>query len=256
VPELPEVETVVRSLIPHVTGQRIESVQILLPRIHRGGCPAGRIIRGVSRHGKFILFSLEPSGFLVIHLGMTGKLRWNTPAEKHTHAIYTLSGGTLSYTDARTFGGIEFAEQIPERVAKLGPDALSIPQSEFTALLKSRKGKMKARLLNQLFVRGLGNIYADEALFRAGIHPSAVRVTNKKAEALHRAIQEVLTESIAARGSSISDYVDAANQKGSFQSSHRVYGRTGEPCVACDHPIRRIVISQRSTHYCPKCQKR
>ncbi len=255
-PELPEVETVVRSLSPYISGQRIEFVEIRLARIYRGGCPAGRIIRAVSRHGKFILLSLDPSGFLIVHLGMTGKLRWNVPAEKHTHAIFTLSDGVLTYTDARTFGCIELAEQVPERVAKLGPDALLIPKSEFTSLLKSRTGKIKARLLNQLFVRGLGNIYADEALFRAGIHPLAIHVTNKKAEALHEAIQQVLTESIAARGSSISDYVDAANQKGSFQTSHRVYGRTGEPCVICCRSIRRIVISQRSSHYCPKCQKR
>ncbi len=255
-PELPEVETVVRSIAPYVTGQRIEAVEVRLARIFRGEAPLGRIISRVTRHGKFIVLELSPSGYLIIHLGMTGKLRWNAPPEKHTHVIFTMSGGELSFTDARTFGRVEVSEGLPERVARLGPDALAVPEAEFLERLQSRSGRIKSRLLNQLFVRGLGNIYADEALFRAGIHPGSRTISKKRALALHGAVQEVLGEAVAARGSSISDYVDAENQRGSFQDQHRVYGRTGQPCITCGTPIRRVVITQRSSHYCPKCQKR
>ena len=255
-PELPEVETVVRSLVPYLTGQRIENIEIGLPRIFKGKPPLGRTILDVARHGKFIVLALAPSGYLIVHLGMTGKLRWNAPREKHTHVIFTFSNGELTYTDARTFGGMESSETLPERVARLGPDALAVPEAEFLERLAARKGRIKSRLLNQMFVRGLGNIYADEALFRAGIHPSARTVSRKRALFLHAAVQEVLREAVAARGSSISDYVDAENQRGSFQNQHRVYGRKGEPCIHCGTPIRRIVITQRSSHYCPKCQRR
>ncbi len=255
-PELPEVETVVRSLAPYITGQTILDVEIRLPRIFKGTPPAGRSIQSVTRHGKFIVMTLAPAGFLTMHLGMTGKLRWNAEREKHTHAIFTLTNGELTFTDARTFGGIESSETLPQRVAKLGPDALAVPLSDFLERLRARKGHMKSRLLNQLFVRGVGNIYADEALFRAGIHPKSRSVSKTRALLLHTAMQQVLGEAVAAKGSSISDYVDAENQRGSFQNQHRVYGRTGEPCVDCGTPIRRMVIMQRSSHYCPKCQRR
>lgn len=255
-PELPEVETVVRSLAPYITGQRIEHVEIRLPRIFKGSPPEGRAILNVTRHGKFILLSLAPAGYLIVHLGMTGKLRWNAAREKHTHAIFTLSDGELTYTDARTFGSIESSDTLPERVSKLGPDALAVPEAEFLERLNARKGRIKSRLLNQLFLRGLGNIYADEALFRAGIHPGTNKISRRRALLLHAAVQQVLGEAVEARGSSISDYVDAENQRGSFQNQHRVYGREGEPCVNCGTPIRRIVITQRSSHYCPKCQRR
>lgn len=255
-PELPEVETVVRSIAPYIAGQRIEHVDLRLPRIFKGEQPIGRTILDVTRFGKFIVMPLAPGGFLVVHLGMTGKLRWNAPREKHTHVIFTLEGGELSYTDARTFGRVECSEELPERLARLGPDALVVPQAEFLARLQSRTGKIKSRLLNQMFLRGLGNIYADEALFRAGIHPGSRTVSKTRAVALHAAIQEVLAAAVEARGSSISDYVDADNQRGSFQTQHRVYGRKGEPCVVCGTAIRRMVITQRSSHYCPACQRR
>ena len=246
----------VRSIAGFLVGQRIDAVEIRLPRIFRGDDPTGRTITGVTRHGKFIVLPLAPHCFLIIHLGMTGKLRWNAPREKHTHVVFTLQHGELSYTDARTFGRVEVAEVLPERVARLGPDALAVAGAEFLERFQERKGAIKSRLLNQLFVRGLGNIYADEALFRAGIHPSAKTVSRRRALLLHGAVQQVLGEAVEARGSSISDYVDAQNKRGTFQRQHRVYGRTGEPCVACGTAIRRVVIAQRSSHYCPKCQKR
>ena len=263
-PELPEVETVVRSIAPLV-GRRIESAEFRCLRILRGADPErlaaslqGRRIAAVGRHGKFILVSLHGGGYLVIHLGMTGRLLLGDQAGKHTHAIFTLDRDVLLYDDSRQFGSIQFSADLPQRLSKLGPEPLEVSFTDFAAALRRRKARVKALLLNQRFLRGLGNIYADEALFRAGIHPLAIasRLRSERARRLHRAIVAVLREAIAAGGSSISDYVDAQGRKGFFQTSHRVYQRTGEPCVTCGTPIRRILVSQRSSHFCPACQKR
>ena len=248
-----------------LVGRRIVSAEFRCRRVLRGGDPLamaariqGRGIAGVGRYGKFILVSLEGGGYLVIHLGMTGRLLLGGPAGKHTHAVLTLDRGVLLYEDSRQFGCIQFSEEFPERVAKLGPEPLEVPFEDFAAALKRRKTRIKALLLNQSFLRGLGNIYADEALFRAGIHPLGVarRLRRDRARRLHEAIIAVLTEAIAAGGSSISDYVDAQGRKGFFQFSHRVYQRTGEPCLVCGTPIRRVLVAQRSSHFCPQCQKR
>ena len=263
-PELPEVETVVRSIAPLV-GRRIVSAEFRCRRVLRGCDPRamaarirGRRIAGIRRYGKFILVSLEGGGYLVVHLGMTGRLLLGGPAGKHTHAVLPLARGVLLNDASRQFGCIEFSQKFPARVAKLGPEPLEVPFEDFAAALKRRKTRIKTLLLNQSFLRGLGNIYADEALFRAGIHPLAVpsRLRKDRARRLHEAIVAVLTEAIAAGGSSISDYVDAHGRKGFFQLSHRVYQRTGEPCVTCGTPIRRVLVAQRSSHFCPKCQKR
>ncbi len=263
-PELPEVETVVRSIAP-LAGRTILAAEFKGLRVLRGEDPdalaanlAGRRIAGVKRHGKFILISLHGGGYLVIHLGMTGKLLLGGPAGKHTHAVLTLDRGSLLYDDSRQFGCLQFSQEIPERVRRLGPEPLEIAFEDFAAALKVRKARVKALLLNQRFLRGLGNIYADEALFRAGIHPLALasRLRRDRARRLYEAIGSVLNEAIAAGGSSISDYVDAGGRKGFFQFSHRVYQRTGEPCVNCGRPIRRVLVSQRSSHFCPGCQKR
>ncbi len=263
-PELPEVETVTRSIAPLV-GRRIVTAEFRCTRILRGGHPdrmaariQGRRIAAIKRYGKFILVSLEGQGYLVIHLGMTGRLLLAGEPGKHTHAILTLDRGVLLYDDSRQFGCLEFSEDFPKRVARLGPEPLEIPFDEFAAALRSHKGRIKPLLLNQAFLRGIGNIYADEVLFRAGIHPMARpwRLPRQRARLLYDAIGAVLTEAIAAGGSSISDYVDAGGRKGFFQFSHRVYQRTGEPCITCGTPIRRILVVQRSSHYCPKCQKR
>jgi formamidopyrimidine-DNA glycosylase len=263
-PELPEVETVVRSIAP-LTGRRILTAEFRCPRVLRGADAErlaaqleGRRIGPVRRHGKFILISLDGGGYLVVHLGMTGRLLLNGQPGKHTHAILTLDRGSLLYDDSRQFGCIEFGQDIPDRVARLGPDALEVTFDDFAAALRRRKSRVKALLLNQAFLRGLGNIYADEALFRAGIHPLAIasRLPRDRARRLYRAIRAVLTEAIAAGGSSISDYVDGEGRKGFFQISHRVYQRTGEPCVKCGTAIRRMAVAQRSSHFCPRCQKR
>ena len=263
-PELPEVETVTRSIAPLV-GRRIVSAEFRCQRVLRGGDPddmaahvEGKKIAGVKRYGKFILVSLQGGGYLVIHLGMTGRLLLGGPTGKHTHAVLTLDRGVLLYDDSRQFGCLQYSQEFPVRVAKLGPEPLEVPFSEFAAALRRRKTRIKALLLNQAFLRGIGNIYADEALFRAGIHPLAMaaRIRNERARRLYEAITAVLTEAIAAGGSSISDYVDAQGRKGFFQFSHRVYQRTGEPCLQCGTPIRRLLVAQRSSHFCPRCQQR
>lgn len=263
-PELPEVETVTRSIAPLV-GRRIVSAEFRCLRILRGGNPdrmsatlAGKKIAAVKRYGKFIVVTLGGGGgYLTIHLGMTGRLLLGGPTGKHTHAIFSLDRGVLLYDDSRQFGCIELSAEFPKRVARLGPEPLKIGVEEFIAGLKRRKTSVKALLLNQAFVRGIGNIYADEALFRAGIHPraSASRLRAERARKLHAAIIEVLSQAIEAGGSSISDYVDAEGRKGFFQFQHRVYQRTGEPCVQCGAAVKRLVIAQRSSHFCPKCQR-
>ena len=263
-PELPEVETITRALAPRITGRRIVTAEFRCVRILRGADPDelaerlhGRKILGVKRAGKFILVPLDNGSYLTIHLGMTGKLLVGAKPQKHTHAIFTLDRGVLLYDDQRQFGRILFSDAMPARVEKLGPEPLEIGLAEFIRRARGRKTPIKALLLNQDFVRGIGNIYADEALFRARIHPRAIagRIRKERMERLRDAIREVLAEAIEGGGSSISDYVDPDGRKGWFQLRHRVYQRTGEACVVCGAPIRRVVIAQRSSHYCPRCQR-
>jgi formamidopyrimidine-DNA glycosylase len=189
---------------------------------------------------------------------MTGKLLMNATPGRHTHAILTLDRGTLLYDDSRQFGRLELSAGLPARVRKLGPEPLEVTLDDFAQRVDGRKTKIKALLLNQRFLRGIGNIYADEALFRAGIHPLAIarRLHRDRVKKLHVAIRKVLGEAIDAGGSSVSDYVDIDGRQGSFQVRHNVYQKDGEPCPRCGTPIRRILVTQRGTHFCPRCQKR
>jgi formamidopyrimidine-DNA glycosylase len=188
---------------------------------------------------------------------MTGSLLWNAEPGPHARAVFELDAGRLVYDDPRQFGRIELGRSLPERAARLGPDALAATPDEFAARLAGRRGRIKPLLLDQAFLRGLGNIYADEALFRARIHPlaAASRLGPARVARLYQAIQDVLRAAVAAGGSSVSDYVDAEGRAGFFQVQHQVYGREGDPCTRCGAPIRRIVVTQRGTHYCPKCQR-
>lgn len=261
-PELPEVETIVRSLAPRLEGRRIRTAQFFSKHVVRqnfaalGARVRGQTVHAVRRHGKFIVLDLD-TGKLTIHLGMTGKLLADGSAGPYTRAVFELNDGVLIYDDIRHFGKIQWSPDLPERVAALGPDALSIPLDVFTALLRRRKSMIKPLLMNQAFVRGMGNIYTDEALFAAKIHPRAIasRLSRARAARLHQAMQEILSTAVALKGSSISDYVDSEGRKGSFQLHHQVYGREGERCVVCGTRIRRIVLGSRGTHYCPKCQR-
>jgi formamidopyrimidine-DNA glycosylase len=195
----------------------------------------------------------------IVHLGMTGRLQVCEPqAEvvKHTHAILKLSSGReLRFVDPRRFGRLGVAASADFEATGIEP--LEIDLERFMTLFRGRKTPIKSALLNQKLLRGVGNIYADESLFRAGIRPRrrASTITRQQLEKLHTAVKEVLKEAIALGGSSISDYVDADGEEGFFQLQHRVYGREGEACLVCKTPIKRIVIAGRSSHYCSKCQK-
>jgi len=254
---------VVRTVAPKLTGRRIVHARFSSKHVVRENFArlakrvAGQRVRGVTRHGKFIVIALE-RGNLLVHLGMTGRLIVNGETGPYTRALFELDEGTLVYNDPRQFGRIEWSEGLPERVARLGPDALTVSEDEFLALLRKRRHALvKPLLLNQAFLRGLGNIYADEALFAAGIHPraDAARFSKPRARRLHGAIVEVLQAAIASKGSSISDYVYDEGRQGGYQIHLLAYGRTGEPCERCGTAIRRIVLGGRGTHYCPKCQR-
>lgn len=216
---------------------------------------AGHTVLDVARHGKHILVRFD-HGTLAIHLGMTGKLLIDGAVTPYLRAEFVMDGCRLLFDDIRQFGRMAWGETLPENVARLGPDPLEISAEAFVQRLRGKRGRVKAVLLNQVFLRGLGNIYVDEALFRAKVHPLAEALSRKRSIALHRAIVEVLQESIASGGSSISDYVDTEGRKGSFQERHRVYGREGEACVVCGCSVERIVVAQRGTHFCPNCQQK
>jgi formamidopyrimidine-DNA glycosylase len=195
----------------------------------------------------------------IVHLGMTGRLQVcdpQTEVAKHTHAILKLSSGReLRFVDPRRFGRLSVASSAGFDAT--GVEPLEVDLDRFVDLFRGRKTPIKSALLNQKLLRGVGNIYADESLFRAGIRPRrrASSITREQLRKLHLSIQEVLKEAIALGGSSVSDYVNADGEEGFFQLQHRVYGREGEPCLVCKTPIKRVVIAGRSSHYCPKCQK-
>jgi formamidopyrimidine-DNA glycosylase len=267
-PELPEVETIRRGLADRVAGERIESVWVSNKPQTFKSPPAEIVatlerarIAAVRRMGKHIVFDLERGGKAaqwIVHLGMTGRLQLQRPADevlKHTHAVVRLgSGMELRFIDARRFGRlwVEHAGFDPK-----GAEPIGIEFEVFSALFRGRHTPIKSALLNQKLLRGVGNIYADESLFRAGIRPRrrADSLTRAELHRLNRAVQQVLKEAIAAGGSSVSDYFNSDGEPGLFQMQHRVYGRQGEPCLVCEAPVRRIVVAGRGTHYCPRCQK-
>jgi formamidopyrimidine-DNA glycosylase len=266
-PELPEVETIVRGLRRRVVGRTIENAEFRWARTCAGNPDKtirnlrGQRITALRRWGKYIVFDLERDGLpsvLVVHLRMTGNLLVNGEPGPWTRAILTLDGLTLVYHDIRKFGRFEWAKDIPPRLRELGPEPLEISLQDFTRSLRSRSTQAKALLLNQEFLRGLGNIYCDEALFRSRIHPktNTRSIGPARAARLHQAIREVLNEAIEAGGSTVMNYVNSDGVEGYFQLKTFVYGKTGEPCKVCQAPIRRIVLASRSTHFCSKCQRR
>ena len=255
-PELPEAETIARTLAPHLEGRRIVEARFFSTRVHRGPAPqlAGRRILRVRRHGKQVLFELD-QGVLIFRLGMTGALLWRGSPGPYTRALLTVDNGVVCFDDIRQFGSMGWLERAPD---ELGPDPFEISGEAFGQRLRRRRSQIKRLLLDQHFLRGLGNIYTDEVLFRARIHPKAhaSRLSAERVRRLHRAMAEVLTLAIEEGGSSISDYVDAEGRSGSFQLLHQVYGKQGQPCPVCGGPIRKMLVAQRGTHYCPKCQRR
>lgn len=287
-PELPEVETVARGLQSSIAGRRILSVTLRKtdfmddPALIERELP-GRTIERIERYGKFMLLRLAEANAvpaaadaaatvmtsgapirqaLLVHLGMTGNLAPSAaaqPLEKHTHATFVLDDGReLRYTDARRFGRMAFlsGETLAGELQRFGADPLLVSREDFAARIRGSKARIKALLLDQTVLRGVGNIYADESLWRAKIHPAtpSTRLTPQKAEELRRALKEILLRAIAKNGSSISDFVDTNGRSGSYQNYHRVYGREGKPCRRCGTAIRRIIVAGRSSHFCPVCQ--
>jgi formamidopyrimidine-DNA glycosylase len=271
-PELPEVETIARGLRQHLTGDIIESVWIgekpeplKSPAKEIAAALERTRVADVRRVGKHIVFDLKglrgqdgKPRHWIVHLGMTGRLliaRPDAEVPKHTHAIARLaSGRELRFVDPRRFGRLSVARGAFEAA---GAEPLDLGLELFSSLFRKRKTPIKSALLNQKLLRGVGNIYADESLFRAGVRPRrrAASLTREELRKLCRAIQQVLNEAIAAGGSSVSNYVDANGEAGLFQFQHRVYQRQGEPCLVCKTPIKRVIIAGRSSHYCPKCQR-
>jgi formamidopyrimidine-DNA glycosylase len=288
-PELPEVETVVRQLDPELAGRRIERLEVLDGRWSRPRPPAelsaalsGRRIVGLRRRGKYLLLGIEGEMTLVMHLRMTGNLvlvrdsetldpsdgrrlyeRERSTSERHLRARFTLEDGReLWFTDPRRFGEAFLIEGagLGERFAKLGAEPLSeaFTAEVLAAEATGRTAPLKSFLLDQSRVAGVGNIYADEALYRARLHPLSPAGSMKPEhhEALHAAIVAALEAGLDAGGSSIENYRDGRGERGTMQDEFLVHTREGEPCPSCGDPIVRIVVSGRSTYYCPSCQVR
>ncbi len=272
-PELPEVETVARGLREALPGRRILAVRLGKtdfiddPAAMELRLPGTTVLR-IRRLGKNLVVDLQTSGgqpdtlSLLIHLGMTGQIviiSPQAPVPKHTHVFLSLDDGReLRYTDVRRFGRMAILsdDQQERELGGLGLEPLEISAEEFRTRIGSRNSQIKALLLDQGVMRGIGNIYADESLWRAKIHPKKMgsKLTGDELKRLHRAVREVLREAIRLRGSSVSDYVDSNGQKGGFQLRHRVYQRDGKKCSRCGTVIRRAIVAGRSSHFCPRCQ--
>lgn len=270
-PELPEVETVVRDLRPLLVGRTITAVTKSKFRLRNPWWKAGekahligQSVVALHRRGKHIRIELTGGGCLLVHLGMTGQFTVASAAEPkatHTHFAFDLDDGNqLRYRDARRFGSVELhashADTWYALEITLGWEPDDIDPVEFAHGVRTTKRTLKALLLDQTFVAGVGNIYADECLFRAGLHPETrgVAVKPAAAERLRVAIGEVIASAIESRGSTIRDYVGGSGLKGGYQDRFAVYGRTGEPCPTCETPIGLVRVAGRSSHFCPKCQ--
>ena len=277
-PELPEVETIARGLDKRIAGDTIESIWIgdkpqplKSPASEIAGVLEHSRIDHVRRVGKHIVFDLQSGkgraarrAQWIVHLGMTGQLLIgpaDAPLLKHTHAIVKLaSGRELRFVDYRRFGRLAVARLEQEKSTGFGAPGLEPLETDldhFIPLFNKRKTPIKSALLNQKLLSGVGNIYADESLFRAKVRPRrrASSLTRAEFQKLHKGLQQVLREAIKAGGSSINDYVNAEGREGFFQLKHYVYGREGRPCRVCKTPIKRVIIAGRSSHYCPHCQK-
>lgn len=284
-PELPEVETIAKGLQKVLVGKRIKEVKAIFPGIVRQNfnlfkkAVIQKRIKTVKRRGKYLLIDLSGGKTILAHLGMTGNFLFvkcsASPSktfvqqtaqtedhDKHDHVIFGFSSGNkeLRYNDLRKFGKLKVFNTakegtIPE-LKKLGPEALEIKSFEFIEIFRRRKGRIKSALLNQQIIAGLGNIYADESLFEAKIHPAQKvdLLSENKLRELHKAIRKVLNKAIKAGGSSIENYSDIDGRMGRFQLHHKVYGREGESCKRCGRKIKRIKINQRSSYFCHRCQ--
>lgn len=273
-PELPEIETIRRGLERRALGRRIIAVEVTNASVIRGNAAdfaravtGGRIER-VRRKGKTLAIELRHANApltnsLVVRLGMTGQLILadsNIPVADHTHARFALDRGSLRFRDPRRFGRLWCAtvSELDRLLGSLGPDALEISDDQFVQALTGRRGPIKPLLLNQAVLSGVGNIYADEALFEARIHPETLAgsLSHARRKRLRECLREVLARAVALQGTSFRDYVDLEGKPGNFEPQLLVYGRAGQPCRRCGATIRRGTLSGRSCHYCPRCQRK
>jgi formamidopyrimidine-DNA glycosylase len=281
-PELPEVQTVVTTLAPRVSRRRIRAVvhvraDMVTPAgFNLTAAITGRTIETVTRRGKRIVLHLDDGNALFIHLGMTGRLTIepvDAALSPHTHLILDLApiastqrvpgpqqrmrSEQLRFRDPRRFGEIRWLGETANDDG-MGPEPLTMRTAQLASKLSRTKRAIKSALMDQSVVAGLGNIYVDESLFAAGIHPLVLAhtLTTAQVAALTKSIKKILRRAIRHRGSTLRDYVDANGEKGAFQKQHSVYDRAGEPCRTCKSPIERIVLGGRSTHFCSKCQRR
>jgi formamidopyrimidine-DNA glycosylase len=270
-PELPEVETVARGLRASLVGCTITGVEVRWIPTLVPPDPAtlarrlvGQVVSGVERRGKWIVIALDDGDTLLVHLRMTGQLVLepaDSPDDRHVRALFSLGDGRrLRFSDQRKFGRVVLTADPQSRLGELGPEPLA---DDFTAeclqkMLMQRRGRIKPLLLNQRFVAGLGNIYADESLWRAGIHPlrQADELDSAEVRRLHQGIRSVLQAAIDGGGTTLADsaYRQPDGRPGEFYDLLAVYGREGQPCVRCGGLIERIVVGQRGTHFCPRCQ--
>jgi len=276
-PELPEVETIVRDLRDVLVGETVQAVEIHWPRIVATPTAeglserlVGRTVRAVARRGKFLVLRLD-EGALIVHLRMTGQIVWGPPGrssdspeapgcvDPHVHVVLRMrSGATLCYRDVRKFGRFYLVEDPESVLGGLGLEPLdeSLTPEGLHVLLVGRRRRLKDLLLDQTFLAGLGNIYVDEALWEARLSPRRVAstLTVEESARLYGALRAVLVRAIAARGTTFSDYRDALDRPGGNRPNLAVYGRRGEPCPRCGAAVERAVVAGRGTHYCPCCQ--
>jgi formamidopyrimidine-DNA glycosylase len=271
-PELPEVETIVRCLRPRLIGRRIEALRVLFPPLLRfnGDSPLtpskGTQLIGLRRRGKMILMDFSDGRSLLFHLKMTGQLflcLTKIPVDRHTRLVMSFQklGDELRFRDVRKFGFVRAAEtsriEAAPELLRLGPEPLELEPGRFISLFRGRRGRLKSFLLNQSAIAGIGNIYADEILFEARLHPQSdvSRLSRGSLERLQAAMRLILDKAIRCRGTSVRDYRDGNGLEGDFQSCLRVYGRESLPCFRCEAKIKRIRLSGRSCFYCPRCQR-
>jgi formamidopyrimidine-DNA glycosylase len=270
-PELPEVETIARGLREPLVGRTFSGVTVNWPRMVAAPTPeefgaqlVGRQVMSVGRRAKYVVIGLD-RGHLLIHLKMSGRLQISPvaePSDKHTHILFDLDDGRqLRFQDTRKFGRVYLVDDPQQVTGGLGPEPLAddFTLDDFRRRLARRSGRLKPLLMNQQFLAGVGNIYADEALFAARLHPLRRANSLKPDEQAHlyEALRSVLGQAVASRGTTLDDrgYVDARGQAGAYQAQIAVYGRTGQPCSLCQTSIERMVIGGRSAHFCPRCQK-
>jgi len=272
-PELPEVEAIASGLRPRLVGLAIGGLKVFTPSLVRKEKSfrletiRNRKVKDVRRRGKMLIIECQDGLFLIFHFKMTGRLVWadrGEPGDKHTHLALSFRGRPreLHYRDVRKFGFLRCLESSNpmecDELRRLGPEPLDLDRSAFARLFQGRRGRLKSLLLDQAFLAGIGNIYADEMLFEAGLHPltPAASVTRRELDRLWTAMRSVLRRAIAVGGSSIRDFKDAEGVDGLFQREHRVYGRRSQPCRRCGTPIESQKIGGRTSSFCPRCQKR